>query len=101
MNAVHAKNNRYKNGEYNPSYSFRWAKEQAKSIEPSINLVKYRDDLYKFCVQNGLIREGFKLGRTKQAIKSNIYGLKTILRKNGLADEFFGEVQQPAEVDNG
>ena len=90
MNAVHAKNNRYKNGEYNPSYSFRWAKEQAKSIEPSIKMLQYRDELYKFCVQNGLIRDSFKLGRTKQTIKSNIYALKTILRKNGLDGEFFG-----------
>lgn len=90
MNEVHAKNNRYKNGEYNPSYSLIWAKEKAKSIEPSIEMLQYRDALYKFCVQKGLIRDGFKIGRTKQAIKSNIYALKTILRKNGLDGEFFG-----------
>lgn len=88
MNTVHAKNNRYKNGWYNPSYSNQIAKEKAESIEPSLKQVKYRDDLYKFCLQKGIVREGFRLGRTKQTIRSNIAAFQTIIRKNGLVDEF-------------
>ena len=90
MNTIQAKNNRYKNGEYNPNRSIRLAKDKAKSIEPSIKQVKYRDDLYNFCVQKGLIRDSFNLQQTRNGIKANIYALITILKKNGLTDEFFG-----------
>ncbi len=90
MNTVHAKHNRYKNGEYNPSHSKQIAQEKAESIEPTQKLMKYRDDLYKFCLQKGLLWDGFKVYRTKQGMKSNIWALISILRKNGLEDEFFG-----------
>lgn len=90
MNGVHAKNNRYKNGEYNPSYSNQIVKEKAKSIDPTQKQVQFRDDLLNFCRQKGLMRDGFKIGRTRQGISSNIYALKTILKKNGLDGEFFG-----------
>ena len=88
MNTVHFKNNIYKSGDCHQSISKKILKENAKSIEPTINQVKYRDDLYEFCVEKGLVREGFKLGRTKQTIRSNIRALMTIIRKNGLVDEF-------------
>ena len=91
MNRVHATNNRYKNGEYNPSYSILIAKDKAKSKTPTQKQVQYRDDLYKFCLQKGLIGDSFKIGRTRQGIQSSIRGLISILEKNGLADEFFGE----------
>ena len=87
MNTYHWKNNTYKNGEYHPDHSEAMAKE--KRIEPTIKQVEYRDALYKFCVQNGLVKEGFKMGRTNRGISSSINALKTIIRKNGLADEFF------------
>ena len=90
VNTVHVKNNRYKNGWYNPSYSNMIAKEKAKSIEPTQKMVQYRDTLYKYCLQKGLVRDGFKIRRTKQGISSDIRALLTVLRKNGLADEFFG-----------
>ena len=98
MNTVHAKNNRYKNGEYNPDHSLHIAREKAKSIEPTRNQVEYRDALYKFCIQKGIVREGFTLRRTKQGISANIRALISIIGKNGLAGEFFGgEAKQPVE----
>lgn len=89
MNFVQAKNNRYKNGEYNPNRSIQIAKEKASSIEPTRKQVQYRDALYKFCLQKGIVGEGFRIYRTKQGISANIRAFKSILRKNGLADEFF------------
>ena len=99
MNIVHLKNNTYKNGEYNPDHSRQMAREKAKSIAPSIKQLQYRDALYDFCLQKGIVREGFRLGRTKQGIHTNIRALISILEKNGLADEFFvGEAKQPKGV---
>ena len=90
MNFVHANNNRYKNGEYKPlDHSLQIARDKARSIEPSIKQLQYRDNLYDFCLQKGIVREGFQLGRTKQGISSDIRALITILQKNGLTDEFF------------
>lgn len=90
MNSVHARNNRYKNGEWNPSRATAIARAKASSIEPTQKQVQYRDDLYKFCIQKGLVGAGFKILRTKQGITSNIRALITILKKNGFDDEFFG-----------
>ena len=89
MNEVHAKNNLFRSGAYSPSYSRELAKEKAKDIVPSTAQTEFRDNLYKFCNQKGLIRNGFKMCRTKQGIASNIHALITIIKKNGLYDEFF------------
>ena len=98
MNMVQWKNNLYKNGEYNPDNSKAMAVEKARSIVPTSNQVKYRDALYAFCVQKGIVREGFTIRRTKQGINSNIHALLSILRKNGLDEEFFARnAKQPAE----
>ena len=91
MNTVHAKNNRYKNGEYNPHQSASMAKDKAKSIVPTLSQVKYRDDLYRFCVERKLISSSFKLGRTKQTISSNIRAFITVVKKHGLLEEALGE----------
>lgn len=93
MNGVHAKNNRYKNGWYDPRYSPLIAKEKAKSIDPTQKQVQYRDALYKFCLQKGIVSDGFRLFRTRKGISSNIRALITILKKNSLCDEFFGKGQ--------
>jgi hypothetical protein len=90
MNTYHYKNNIVKNGEWNPDHSVALVKEKARSIEPTTKQVVYRDDLYNFCVQKGLVKPGFKLYRTKGGISSNIQAFMTILRKNGLVDEFIG-----------
>lgn len=97
MNGVHAKNNRFRSGEYSPSRSKALAKEQAKDIAPSLRQAKFRDDLYKFCAEKGLIRNDFKFARTKQGIASNINALITIIKKNGLGDEFFGKKPEEEE----
>ena len=91
MNTVQFKNNLYKNGGFSPNHSEKMVKDKLRSIEPTLKQLEYRDNLYKYCVQKGLVRDGFRLMRTKQGIKANIYALISILRKNGLADEFFGE----------
>jgi hypothetical protein len=91
MNTVQLKNNIYKNGEYERHISNRMAKEKAKAIEPTLAELKLRDALRKFCTEKGLIRDGFRIGRTKQGIRSNIHAFFTILEKNGLKDEFFKE----------
>lgn len=89
MNEVHAKNNLFKSGAYKPSYSRELAQEKAKDIIPSMAQMEFRDSLYEFCNKNGLIRNGFKKCKTKQGIASNIKALITIIKKNGLYDEFF------------
>ena len=99
MNGVHARNNRYKNGEYDPHYSTAIARGKAKNIEPSISQLQYRDDLYKFCVEKGIRMDRFHLGRTKKEIRANIYALISILKKNSLDEEFFGKAKQPAKGD--
>ena len=101
MNTVHAKNNIYKNGEYKPlNHSTLMAKENARSICPSVKQVEYRNALFKFCVQNGLVSKDFPLGRTKERIRSNINAFLGLLRRNGLADEFFSQSEkQTAEGD--
>ena len=89
MNGIHAKNNRYKNGEYNKHYADRYEMAQSRK-EPTMSQIEYRDALYKFCLGKGVIREGFLLGMTRTQVRSNISAFITILRKNGLADEFYG-----------
>ena len=93
MNEIHAKNNRYKNGEYNKHYADRYEMAQSRK-DPTMSQVEYRDDLYKLCLGKGVIREGFLCGRTRMQIRSDISALITILRKNGLADEFY-EAHKP------
>ena len=89
MNRIHSKNNLFISGAYNPSYSRALAQEKAKDIVPSTAQAEFRDNLYKFCNEKGLIRDGFKMRRTKQGITSNINARITIIKKNGLYDEFF------------
>lgn len=62
--------------------------------EPTMSQLEYRNALYHFCLQKGVIREGFLCGRTRMQVRSNISAFITILRKNGLADEFY-ETQKP------
>lgn len=98
MNTIHSKNNIYKNGEYAPNHSKAMVKEKAKDIIPSRKQVEYRDDLYKFAVEKGLIKPGFKMGRAKTGIRSSIQALLTILIKNGCVEEFFARnAKQTAE----
>ena len=99
-NLYQTKNNIFRNGEYAPDISKAMKKERATNIVPSLRQEKFRNDLYKFCVQNGLIRDGFPLGRTKKQISANIRAFITILRKNGLHDEFFNKCELTAEVDD-
>ena len=95
MNQTHAKNNRYKNGEYNKHFADRYEMSQKKRIkDPTMSQVEYRDALYKFCLEKGVIRDGFLCGRTRTQIRSNISAFRTILYKNGLADEFY-EAHKP------
>jgi len=65
-----------------------FAKEKAASIEPSVAQKKYRDELYKFVAEKGIVRDSFKLGRTKQMIGRDIRSLHTIITKHGLWDEW-------------
>ena len=100
MNTVHWKNNLCKNGEYAPDHSKAMMVEKARSISPSCKQVEYRDALYKFCNERGLIRPGFKFRRTNRGISGNIQALITILQKNGLAEEFFARnAKQPVRED--
>ena len=95
MNGIHAKNNRYKNGEYNKHFADRYEMSKNERIKaPTMSQVEYRDALYKFCLEKGVIQDGFLLGRTRTQIRSNISAFITILRKNGLADEFY-ETHKP------
>ena len=98
MNGIHAKNNRYKNGEYNKHFADRYEMSKKERIKaPTMSQVEYRDALYKFCLEKGVILDGFLLGRTRTQIRSNISAFITILRKNGLADEFYETNKTKAE----
>ena len=90
MNGVHAKNNRYKNGEYNKHFADRYEMSQSRK-DPTMSQIEYRDALYKFCVNKGLVRDSFRIGRTNREISANIRAFITILSKHGFADEFFGK----------
>ena len=92
MNEVHAKNNRYKNGEYNKHYADRFEMAQSKKA-PTMSQIEYRDALYNFCLQKGVISV-FPLGKTRLKVHSNIRAFITILNKNGLAEEFFETSKQ-------
>lgn len=92
MNEVHAKNNRYKNGEYNKHYADRFEMAQSNK-EPTMSQIEYRDALYKFCLKKGVISV-FPLGKTRSKVHSNIRAFITILNKNGLAEEFFETSKQ-------
>lgn len=96
MNRIQSKNNLYKNGEYNKHYADRFEMAQS-SKEPTMSQLEYRDALYKFCLQKGVIRDGFPLGRTRLQIRSNIRAFITILEKNGLDKEFFEKHKPKAE----
>ena len=96
MNGIHSRNNRYKNGEYNKHFADRYEMAQ-RNNEPTMSQIEYRDALYKFCLEKGVIREGFLCGRTRLQLRSNIKALITILNKNGLADEFYEKNKPKAE----
>ena len=99
MNTFQVKNNIYKNGEYKPDNSKAMLKEKARDIVPTSKQVKYRNDLYDFCIQKGIVREGFSLFRTKQGITSNIRALLYIVKKNGLIEEFVARNAKQPEVE--
>lgn len=86
MNYIQAKNNIYRNGQYHPDHSRKLLKDTG--TEPTGKQILYRNALYNFCKEKGLIRDGFHLGRTKRDISANIKAFMTILQKNGLVDEF-------------
>lgn len=90
MNGIHSKNNIYKNGEYNNHFADRFEMAQSRK-EPTMSQIEYRDALYKFCINKGIVRDGFRIGRTNREISANIRALITILSKHGFADEFFGK----------
>lgn len=97
MNEVQWKNNLYKNGWYAPSNSKAMILEKARNKTPSHKQIEYRDALYKFCCEKGLIRDGFRIYRTNRGISSNIQAFLTILRKNGFTDEFFSKRQEEGD----
>ena len=97
MNRIQSKNNIYKNGEYNPSYSFMIAQENARNVVPSQQQVKFRNDLREFCVQKGIVQGNFLASKTRNGIRKDIRALLTILRKNGLDEEFFTRNAEPQE----
>lgn len=86
MNCIQSKNNIYRNGQHHPDHSKKLLKDTG--TEPTGKQILYRNDLYKFCLEKGLIHEGFRLGRTNREIAANINALKVIVQKNGLVDEF-------------
>ena len=58
MNKTHARNNRYKNREYNKHYADRYEMSQSRK-EPTMPQIEYRDDLYKFCLEKALFERDF------------------------------------------
>ena len=54
MNTYLFKDNLFKNGEYGHNHSEAMAKEKRRSKVPTTAQAKYRDELYKFCVQTQL-----------------------------------------------
>ena len=96
MNRIQSRNNLCKNGEYNKHYADRYEMAQSRK-EPTMSQLEYRDALYKFCLEKGIIRDGFPLGRTRLQMRSNINAFITILEKHGLAKEFFEKHKPKAE----
>ena len=90
LNTEQSIQNAIAHGLYKTDHVMAIVKEQSRSIEPSVSQVAYRDALYKFLLEKGVVREGFPLGRSKSGITSNIRAYWTLIRKHGLVDEWMG-----------
>ena len=101
MNEVQWKNNLYKNGEYTPTHRKAMLVEKARDVTPTCKQIEYRDALYNFCKEKGLMRPGFKIRRTNRGVSANIKAFITILKKNGFAEEFFARNTAKEGADNG
>lgn len=88
MNREQTKQNMIASGRYKDERVVAYAKEQASNIVPSIEQKEYRDALYMFLRGKGIVRDGFKLGKTRQMIHRDIRALYTIITKHGLWDEW-------------
>lgn len=86
MNYTQTKINIYRSGQYHPDHSRKLLKDIG--TEPTGKQILYRNDLYDFCKEKGLMRDGFRLGRTNRDIAANINAFKTIIQKHGMVDEF-------------
>ena len=85
-------------GSYKGERVVAFAKERATNIEPSNAQKKYRDDLYMFLRKKGVIRDGFKLGKTRKMIHSDIRAFSTIITKHGLWDEWNGRGEVASDI---
>lgn len=88
MNEVQLKNNMYKAG-VSRSRVDAIVKEKGRNVIPTNKQVQFRDALYNFLKEKGIIKPNFRLERSRRGIHSNINALKTILYKHGLDDEFY------------
>lgn len=61
----------------------------SKSTEPNKKEVQFYFNLIEFLKEKGFNTTCFERSKTRQTIWSRINGMKTVLRKNGLAEEFF------------
>lgn len=86
MNYIQSKNNIYRSGQYHPDHSRKLLKDTGTM--PTGKQILYRNALYDFCKEKGLMRAGFHLGRTNREISANIKAFRTILQKHGLVGEF-------------
>lgn len=86
MNYIQSKNNIYRSGQYHPDHSRKLLKDTGTM--PTGKQILYRNALYDFCKEKGLMRDGFRLGRTNREISANIKAFRTILQKYGMVDEF-------------
>lgn len=58
---------------------------------PSAAQMEYHKALISFMQSKGFDTTGFKHYRNRREMRSKISGMLTIIRKAGLAEEFFGE----------
>lgn len=75
-------------GAYKSEQVAAYAKERASNIVPSIAQKEYRDALYMFLREKGIVHDGFKLGKTRRMMHTNIRAFSTIITKHGLWDEW-------------
>lgn len=66
-----------------------WARDKGREMATAKQF-EYHSSLVKFLNSKGIKTTVFEKPRTKSDCKSKINAMLTILRKNGLEEEFFG-----------
>lgn len=95
MNLIQMANNVYKSGSHKPNYRTTMAVKDHLNT-PTQAQAKYRNALYKFLREKGLV-QGLQLYGDKQGMRSNIKAFLTIIERHGLMEERMSRKDERAD----